>query len=752
MQSPFYPLIAMLEGMFGFEHDDATEARFDKLVAHLEAHYPASAQDAPPLLAPLLSLPLRGHFTASDLPPQKQKELTIAILLEMLQALAAQQPVLLVVEDLHWIDPSTLEMLTRFVEQTKKGAVLAILTARPEFDPPWNEALESTLTLAPLDADEVKQMIASISGNIPDTTLRRIVERADGVPLFVEEMTKVASLDNQAGIPATLHDLLAARMDSMGEAKYTAQLAATIGREFDLNLLRKVSLYSPTALADTLNALQDAGLILEVNDTVRQFKHALIQEAAYQSQTRSARQAAHRRIAQTLQSDFPDIATARPELLAQHLSSGGETKRSIEYWIKAGQRAALNSANLEAIGHFNSALQLLMALPAGEDRDRAEFKILVSLCPVLYAAKGYGAKEVAQTNARIAALSGLVGDNTDLFQAKWAIVINTIATAGSRGMPEAALQLLEMAHDDPIKKQAAHHVAANASFWLGEFESSLAHAEQAIALYHPDHRQVLLEHYGTDLSAFSAGYALFALYLLGFPDRAQTVCERMLEQARELAHPHTLAQALSFAAVLQRWLNRPAEALSLSAEAIVIARQHDFLLWLACGEMIHGWAQVMHGKNEGIAECKSSIAGMRVALCGISVVFLTPLIEAYMHLTMYDEALELIAEAQADEEKTGDAHFTAELHRLKGECLLALSPSNTARAESCFNQALAVSRKQHAKTLELRAATSITRLWQQQGKKEDARRLLDQVYNLFTEGFDTRDLQGAVSRYSCIQD
>lgn len=223
-----------------------------------------------------------------------------------------------------------------------------------------------------------------------------------------------------------------------------------------------------------------------------------------------------------------------------------------------------------------------MTLPADQDRDRAEFKILVGLCPVLYAAKGYGAKEVAQTNARIAALRGLVGDSPDLFQAKWGIVMNTIATAGSRRMPEAALQLLDMAHDDPIKKQAAHYVAANASFWLGEFEPSLAHAEQAVALYHPDHRRILLEHYGTDLSAFSAGYALFALYLLGFPDRAQTVCARMLEQARELAHPHTLAQALSFAAVLQRWLNRPAEALSLSAEATVIARQHDFCFgWLA---------------------------------------------------------------------------------------------------------------------------------------------------------------------------
>lgn len=325
-QSPFYPLIGMRDAILDFTHDDTPDTRFGKLARYLETHFPALAQQAVPLLAQLLSLPLAEPYRAPAFSPQKQKELTIAILIDMLRAVAAQQPVLLIVEDLHWIDPSTREMLTRFVEQTEKGAILAIFTARPEFDPPWSEALESTLALAPLDEDEVKQMIASISGNIPATILRRIVERTDGVPLFVEEMTKVASLNNQTNIPATLHDLLAARMDNMGEAKYTAQLAAAIGREFDLNLLRKVSLYSPATLADTLNALQDAGLILKMGDTAYQFKHALIQEAAYQSQTRSARQAAHRRIAQTLQNDFPDAVEARPELLAQHLSSAGETR------------------------------------------------------------------------------------------------------------------------------------------------------------------------------------------------------------------------------------------------------------------------------------------------------------------------------------------------------------------------------------------------------------------------------------------
>jgi DNA-binding SARP family transcriptional activator len=267
-QSPFYPLIVMLEAIFCFANGDTPELKFDKLAKYLEAHYPATAQDTAPLLAQLLSLPLAGHYQAPGYSPQKQKELTIAILLGLLQELATKQPVLLIVEDLHWIDPSTLELLTLFVEQTGQEPILTALTARPEFIPPWKKTIETTLTLAPLVEDEVAEMIASLRADIPAATIRRIAERTDGVPLFVEEMAKIATTDNRTNIPATLHDLLAARMDNLGEAKYTAQLAATLGREFDLDLLRKISSYGPAALAHSLTALQDAGLIFQVNKTM----------------------------------------------------------------------------------------------------------------------------------------------------------------------------------------------------------------------------------------------------------------------------------------------------------------------------------------------------------------------------------------------------------------------------------------------------------------------------------------------------
>ena len=744
-QSPFYPLIAMLETFYGFAHGDTPGAKFDKLAKFFETHYPAAAQHAVPLLAQLLCLPLGVDYHAPGLSPQKQKEQTIALLLGLLRALAAQQPVLLIVEDLHWIDPSMLELLTLFVEQKESVPILSVFTARPEFIPPWDEALVSSLALAPLAESEVAEMVASISEEIPVSTVRRIVERADGVPLFVEEVAKIATLDNQASIPTALHDLLAARLDNMGEAKYTAQLAATLGREFDLDLLRKISPCDPAVLVTSLGILQDAGLILKISKTACQFKHALIQETAYQSQAMADRQAAHRRIAQALQSDFPSVAATRPELLAQHLSAGGEAQQAIEYWIKAGQRAAMNSANLEAIGHFNSGLQLLMALPADQERDRVEFKILVSLCPLLYAVKGYGSDGATQANARISALSGLVGDSQELFHAKWVLVFNTITNSGATkiGALETAIHLLDMAHDDPLRKQAAHYAVANAAFWLGEFETTRTHTEQAIALYHPDQRQMLLEQFGDDLSVIYEIILSHALYFLGFPDRAQLVCERMLKKARKHVHLHTLAFVLSFASLLYRWLNKHVETLSLSAEAAFISRQHDFPVWLSVSEVTHGWALVMHGQKEGIAELKSGIAGMHATVSGVQVTFLSPLAEAYAHLKLYDEALGLIAEALADATSTGDDHFTAELQRLKGVCLLEISPSNAAQAESCFDQALAISRKQQAKSMGLRAAMSMARLWRQQGKQDEARHMLEEIYNWFTEGFDTHDFQEA---------
>lgn len=744
-QSPFHPLIVMLEGILGFAHGDTSKEKTGKLVQYFEARYPAAAQDIVPLLARLLSLPLVESYPAPDWSPQKQKEHTIATLHDLLQALAAQQPVLLILEDLHWIDPSTLELLTLFIEQKRNTPILALLTARPEFDPPWSEAFDTTLTLAPLAMDEAAEIVMSISESIPAATLRRIVERADGVPLFVEEMAKIAMLDNQANIPATLHDLLAARMDNMGEAKYTAQLAATIGREFDLALLHKISHCGPAQLAHDLDTLQDAGLILKVNGTTCQFKHALIQEAAYQSQTRAAWQAAHRRIAQTLQSDFPDVVTTQPELLAQHLASTGETRQAIEYWIKAGQRAARNSANMEAIEHFNSGLQLLMTRPPDKERDRLESELHLNLGTALIAAKGYGSVAAGQAYSRALKLSEQLGDHSGLYQALWGMWLTSSSRIGHAHSLELAEKLFGLAEqdNDSLQRQLAHYAMGNSSLMTGNPNAARIHLEQSMALYHPSHHEAMVGQYGENICVSSGSLLSCVRWLQGFPKQAEEVSQRTLALARQVNHPNSLGYALCTAAMLNRWMKQCETTGLLAQEAMTLSHEHGLPFWLGLGASSYGWVLAMQGQTAGIAQMQQCLDAVNAVMSGSKVLFLAPLNEARLHLGQFGEALAELKEILSVVNVKDDHFFESEFHRLKGVCLLEISSKNTEEAESCFRQALDVSRKQGAKSLELRAATSMARLWQQQGKQEDARSVLEKIYNWFAEGSDTSDLQEA---------
>jgi len=766
-QSPFYPLTAMLEAFWGFAPGDSPEQKSAKLASDIEAYYPASAQQVVPLLTQLFSLPHGGDYQAPDLSPQQCKEQTLAILLDMLWALVARQPVLLIVEDLHWIDPSSLELLTRFIGQKKKGTILTLLTARPEFAPPWNEASESTLEIAPLAEGEVAEIVASISAEIPAATLRRIVERADGITLFAEEMAKIAILDNQASIPATLHDLLAARLDSMGEAKRTAQLAATIGREFDLDLLRKVSTCDPTALARTLNALQNAGLILKVSKTADQFnpnnlldrysgdglfafKHALIQEAAYQSQTRADRQASHRLIAAALKTTSTET---RPELLAQHWAVGGETREAVVCWIEAGKLASQRSANQEAVAHCKSGLALIEALPDDPERVRLELDLQICLGAAACAAQGYASADGANAYARAMALCGQHESGSEMFQSIWGLWASASSRAGYAHALELAQQLLRMANQsgdsvpaqpgDQIHAQQGHFAVADTLYWQGEFAAARGHLECVRTLYQPAHHESHVAQFGEDAGVTSGAYLSWVLWFLGFPDQARKASAQSLALARQLGHPYSLAYALTFAAILHCRLRQPEEALSVAEETLGLANDHGFPLWQIGATIARGWALAMQSHREGVETMRQCAEAMRAAMGGVTLVVLGPLVDAYIVLGHYDAALSVSDEVFAAGKAIGDHHVEAELYRFKGETLLGLDEDNAAQAETCFQQALAVSRKQEAKSLELRAAMSMAQLWQKQGKSDDARRLLEEVYRWFTEGFDTHDLQDA---------
>jgi DNA-binding SARP family transcriptional activator/tetratricopeptide (TPR) repeat protein len=741
-QSPFHPLLVLLEEIVGFAPGDAPALKSARLAQHVAANYPTLGRDAVPLLVSLCSLPQPADHVAPGLSPARQKEETYALLMTMLKHAPARQPVLLIVEDLHWADPSTLALLTALVAQCEAEAMLAVFTARPGFNAP---AAASVLQLAPLAERDMVQLIESVGGALAAATVHHIVQRADGVPLFAEELAKTATQDDWASIPGTLHDVLAARIDRLGEAKYTARLAATIGREFGVDLLCKVSPCERHALERFLAELEDAGLVSKLDAATCQFRHALIQEAAYQSQGRTDRRAAHRRIAQVLQDDYPERIAARPELMAQHLASAGDIRPSIDHWTRAGHRAISGSANLEAIAHFNHALQSLMTLAATRERDQSEFSILVGLCPALHATQGYGSEEATRVTARLSALREQAADGPELFLSEWTRLRNTVASVGPRGVPQAAMQLLEQARDDPIRKQAAHYVVTVASFWLGDFATSKAHAAEAMALYRPAHHHLMLDLFGEDLSVSFAGHLSWALCFLGFTDQAYEVCGRMLRQARAMSHPKTLAMALLFATMLRRWLNMHAETLSFAAEAIALTRQHGMLHWLATSEALQGKARVMQGGGHDLSELMALAARLSAASPSYSAVRRSDMAELHIHLERYDEALHLLAQAQADETSTGSRQFAAERHRLEGLCLLALSPPDTMGAEAAFERALAISRSQGARTLELRSAMSMARLWRQQGKAEQARHLLATTHAWFTEGFGTPDLVQAAA-------
>lgn len=741
-QSPLHPLAVMLELTLAFLPGDTPEARFDKLAEYFAARFANTDQDAVPLLAKMLSLPLRAPYLEPAASLQLQREKTLAILLDHLYELAAQQPVLLVVEDIQWADPSTLEFLKRLISSKRAAPILAVLTARPEFQPSWREELAHTLTLDALDEADTQALVTAVAPEIAPITVQRIIAHADGVPLFAEELSRELVINIQSTIPSTLKDLLSARLDGMGEARIVAQSAASIGREFSIDLLRKISHVDDTMLAQLLGQLTNAGLLQGESTTTLCFKHALIRDAAYQSQTRSDREAVHRRIAGALKTVGADV---RPELLAQHWAAGGEIEQAIACWIEAGKLASQTSASQEAIMHFRSGITLIEALPAGPARIGLELDLQIGLGAAASAAEGYASAEGAAAYARAMTLSSQHESGPEMFRAIWGLWTGASSRASYAHALKLARQLLRMASKsgDPVQDQQGHFAVADTLYWQGEFTAAREHLERARMPYQTAHHKNHIAGFGEDAGVTSGSYLSWVLWFLGFPDQARTVSAQTLTLAHQLGHPFSQAYALTFASLLNCRLRQPEEALALAEETLSLANNHGFHLWQIGAALSHGWALAMQHRHEGVESLQRCVEVTRAAMGGVTLVVLEPLVDASVDLGLYENAMSVCDEAFAAGKAIGDCHVEAELHRLKGEAMLHLAITNEAGAEACFHQALIVSRKQAAKSLELRAAMSMARLWQSQGKLEDARRVLEDVYNWFTEGFATPDLRNA---------
>jgi class 3 adenylate cyclase/predicted ATPase len=767
--SAFYPTIDQLDRGLRFEKDDSSAERLNKLDAVLENLGLPLEEHAFPL-ATLLSLPVNGRYPPLELSPAQLKKRTFQALVAIIESMASQKPVVMVVEDIHWIDPSTQEFISLLMEQLQTDRFLLVVTCRPEFESSWGGyAHVTSLTLNRLSRKASTAMIERVTGGkaLPDEVRDQIVAKTDGVPLFVEELTKTvleSDLLEDVGdryvlsgplpslaIPASLQDSLMARLDRLAPVKEVAQLAATVGRTFSYELLVAISPLNDKELQDALTQLVQAELIYRRGlplDARYEFKHALVQDAAYQSLLKSTRQQYHQGIAQTLEKQFPQSGETEPELLAHHYTKAGLAERAISYWQRAGQRASERSANLEAIAHLTKGLELIESLPQTPERARQKLALYLSLGPALMAIKGYAAPEVAQVYVPARELCRQVGEPSQLFAATWGLWLYYLQGGQlkkARGLAEEVLAIAERQNDPGLRLQA-HHAAWATLYRLAEFSACWQHVEQGIALYNFDkHRTHAYLYGGHDPGVCGYDHAAVTQWALGYPDQALENAQEALTLGQQLLHPFSLTDAVWGGTRIHQFRREAHLACERAEVMIALCTEHDFSLLGAVAAVTHGWALAAEGQaKEGVAEMRQGLATMRATGAQTHVPYLMALLaEGYGQTEKTEEGLNALAEALNLVEKTGERAWEAEIHRLKGELLLVRSAKKQAKAEACFNQAIKIARKQSAKSLELRAATSLSRLWHDQGKRADAHALLAPIYNWFTEGFDTGDLKQA---------
>jgi class 3 adenylate cyclase/predicted ATPase len=767
--SALYPVITHLQRLWRWERDDTPAEKLEKMEETLRTTS-LPLKEIVPLFAALFSLPLpEERYPPLGLTPQQEKQQTQDALVAWLLEEAERQPMLVVYEDLHWADPSTLEINGLLVEQVPTAPMLTVLIFRPQFVPPWpNRSHMTPITLNRLERPQVEAMITQLGGGktLPAEVVQHIVARTDGVPLYVEELTKMLlesdllreEADHYAlagelsgvAIPATLQDSLMARLDRLPMVREVAQLGAVLGREFAYEMLKALAAVEESTLQDRLGQLVGAELLYQRGRPPRakyMFKHALIQDAAYASLLKRTRQQYHQQIAQMLEAEFPETVEAEPELLAHHFTEAGLNEQAVGYWHQAGQRATQRSANLEAINHLTKGLEVLMTLPDTLERARQELDLQTTLGPVLMAVKGFAFLDTERAYARARELCQQVGETPKLFPVLHGLWRFYMVRAELQTTRELAEQLFSLAQgaQDPALLLEAHRVLGLTMFWLGENVTARAHFEQGMALYDPQQHHSHTFVYGQDPGVACRSLAAWPIWLLGYPDQALQSIHEAMALAQEFTHPFSVVYALLMATVVHQF-RREVQAVQERAEALIaLSTEQGFPFWLAYGTILRGWALTAQGEGaEGISQMRQGLVAHQATGAKLQRPhFLSLLAEGYEKVGQPKEGLTVLLEALAIVDNTGERYWEAELHRQKGELLLIQQGQKVGEAEECFRKALDTARRQQAKSFELRAAMSLSRLWQEQGKREEAHQLLAEVYGWFTEGFDTADLKEA---------
>ena len=763
--SGLHPAIDFYERALDFGREEPPAARFDRLVRRLE-QYELARPETVPLWAALLSLPTTDRFPPPSLTPARQREETFRALLEWLHTRAARKPILFVVEDLHWADASTREFLGQFLAEGLHDSILTLLTFRPEFKAPWPAvAHQTSLALNRLTRRQVGELIRKKTGAaLPESAVEQVYDRAGGIPLYVEEFTKMvqeSAAPDQAGrgdagsragprreIPATLQDLVMARLDRMDGERDVAQLAATLGREFSYELIAAVASRDEPTLQAELAKLVQAEILYakgRIPCCTYIFKHALLEDALYNTLVKGKRQQFHGRIAEALEARFPQTTDTQPELVAHHFTEAGLAEVAIGYWLKAGLRSRERSAEDEAISHLNRGLTLLRALDESPGRDARELELLTALGTAYIASRGYAAPEVGPVFRRSRELCERFGQSPQLV----AILVGIWEWHFVRGEIQLCRELVAEALvfarplDDPGGMMEASYMAGQTMLYRGDFAGARDRFATALAEF--DDRVRIAS--WAAMTNHDAGLTIrcnlaVTLWHLGYPDQALAANREACRLARELGHPFGLAYCLHHTGWLYQLCRLGAEVQGAAEEEIAISAEQGFALWHATGSFFRGAGMLLQGRlEESLPWLSKGLDAFRTTGAELFLPFqLGVLGDAYIQAARFGEAHAVLDEGLALAEKNDDRLQEAELHRLKGELLLVDSSDQEAAAEDRFLRAIDSARRQQSKAWELRAAMSLARLRERQGRRGDAHRILASVHATYKEGLTTPDL------------
>jgi class 3 adenylate cyclase/predicted ATPase len=745
--STLYPVIAQLERVAQIKPDDPPWQKLDKLEASL-AMATSRVQAVAPLIAALLSIPFGERYPPLALSPAQQRRQTFAALLDQLEVLAQQKPILLFFEDMQWADATTRELLDLVVERVRQLPILALFTFRPEFEPPWVGLPNvDALALGPLDPSNVESIITRVTGGraLPLEVIQQIVVKTDGNPLFVEELTKTVLeadilVENADGyqldgplpsfaIPATLHDSLMARLDRLASVKEVAQIGAAIGREFSYSLLRVLVGRNETELIDALGKIEHAELIFrhgEPPEAVYTFKHALVQDAAYESLLKSRRQVLHRRIAEAMRDRFPTLTETGPEVVAHHFTQGGLTQAAVEWWTKAGERALDRSANDEAVAHLEKAIALANELTAGPAQNLLRLRAQTIYGYALLHGRGMAAMETIAAFARARELTAGVDDAGARFSAYYGLWTVSMVRADLSPMREVVAAFQSDAQHARELPALGRLLVLGVTCWFqGDYIGARTQLTQALAAYDHERDRNLPTRFGFDVGVAAMGRLALVLWPLGEVEEPPSLLDRALRLALQSGHIPTVALTRYFMCLFAAISRHPDRIADHADALIAMGREHGLQYWRAAGIFWLGWGRWWSGYREGEAGMREGVALMQKVnyqICG--PLFGTLLAEVEAGAGRIEDGLATLNAQVTTIEQTGERWFFAEVYRMRGELLLKQQQPDFTAAESAFMRAIEISRDQQTKSFELRAALALARLYRTTGRQHAVREFL----------------------------